>query len=281
MPEIPDVSAIAQQVKARIKHIEDQLKRHHVLTDELDRLRAALVRLGRSGPIACEERPAQPQTRASPDAQRCARARGEAGTRAAGAEQGQGARRAQGRTDDCFGDREGHRYRHRHREHDAHQDGQDWRAGQSRARLQAPAIGQRRWRRLVDRSSLTRPPSTLRACRNTARGGLWDPSSHPTGLTIGLPILATRRPPRAKTPAKSRKMRINFGSANGVQAQRKAWKPARFRRHAAWIAPRRTPVRVWLDAHPAKRAWLHQAPKTVAGRPLRASPDRRFEHRRR
>jgi hypothetical protein len=26
MPEIPDVSAIAQQVKARIKHIEDQLK---------------------------------------------------------------------------------------------------------------------------------------------------------------------------------------------------------------------------------------------------------------
>ena len=45
MPEIPDVSAIAQQVKARIKHIEDQLKQHHVLTDELERLRAALVRL--------------------------------------------------------------------------------------------------------------------------------------------------------------------------------------------------------------------------------------------
>ena len=45
MPEIPDVGAIAQQVKARIKHIEDQLKQHHVLTDELDRLRAALVGL--------------------------------------------------------------------------------------------------------------------------------------------------------------------------------------------------------------------------------------------
>ena len=45
MPEIPDVSAIAQQVKARIKHIEDQLKQYHVLTDELERLRAALVRL--------------------------------------------------------------------------------------------------------------------------------------------------------------------------------------------------------------------------------------------
>ena len=45
MSEIPDVGAIAQQVKARIKHIEDQLKQHHVLTDELERLRAALVRL--------------------------------------------------------------------------------------------------------------------------------------------------------------------------------------------------------------------------------------------
>jgi len=45
MPEIPDVSAIAQQVKARIKHIEDQLKQHHKLTDELERLRDALTRL--------------------------------------------------------------------------------------------------------------------------------------------------------------------------------------------------------------------------------------------
>jgi CRP-like cAMP-binding protein len=45
MPEIPDLSAIAQQVRARIKRIEDQLKRHHNLTDELDRLRDALSRL--------------------------------------------------------------------------------------------------------------------------------------------------------------------------------------------------------------------------------------------
>ena len=33
MPEVPDVSAIARQVKARIKQIEDQLKQHHKLTD--------------------------------------------------------------------------------------------------------------------------------------------------------------------------------------------------------------------------------------------------------
>jgi hypothetical protein len=37
MPEIRDVGAIAQQVKARIKHIEDQLKQHHKLNEELDR----------------------------------------------------------------------------------------------------------------------------------------------------------------------------------------------------------------------------------------------------
>jgi CRP-like cAMP-binding protein len=45
MPEIPDVSAIAQQVKARIKHIEEQLQQHQQLTDELERLRGALSRL--------------------------------------------------------------------------------------------------------------------------------------------------------------------------------------------------------------------------------------------
>lgn len=45
MPEIPDVSAIAQQVKARIKHIEEQLKQNRTLTDELERLRGALSRL--------------------------------------------------------------------------------------------------------------------------------------------------------------------------------------------------------------------------------------------
>jgi CRP-like cAMP-binding protein len=45
MPEIPDVSAIAQQIKARIKHVEDQLTQHDKLTDELERLRDALTRL--------------------------------------------------------------------------------------------------------------------------------------------------------------------------------------------------------------------------------------------
>ena len=49
MPEIPDVSAIAEQVRARVKHIEDQLQQHQQLTDELERLRGALGRLEGEG----------------------------------------------------------------------------------------------------------------------------------------------------------------------------------------------------------------------------------------
>jgi CRP-like cAMP-binding protein len=45
MPEVPDVNAIAQQVRARIKQIEEQLRRHETLTHELERLRDALTRL--------------------------------------------------------------------------------------------------------------------------------------------------------------------------------------------------------------------------------------------
>jgi predicted Rossmann fold nucleotide-binding protein DprA/Smf involved in DNA uptake len=45
MPQVPDVSAIVDQVKARIKHIEGELARHERLSDELERLRDALGRL--------------------------------------------------------------------------------------------------------------------------------------------------------------------------------------------------------------------------------------------
>ena len=45
MPQVPDAGAIAQQVKARIKQIEEQLKQQLKLTDELERLRDALSRL--------------------------------------------------------------------------------------------------------------------------------------------------------------------------------------------------------------------------------------------
>jgi biotin operon repressor len=45
MPKVPDVSAIVESVKARIKHIEDELVSHERLSDELERLRDALGRL--------------------------------------------------------------------------------------------------------------------------------------------------------------------------------------------------------------------------------------------
>jgi hypothetical protein len=45
MANIPDVSAIIDQIRARITHVEEQLRQHQNLSDELERLRGALARL--------------------------------------------------------------------------------------------------------------------------------------------------------------------------------------------------------------------------------------------
>jgi DNA-binding transcriptional ArsR family regulator len=45
MVEVPDVRAIAKQIRTRIGHIEEQLKQRRDLSEELDRLRGALGRL--------------------------------------------------------------------------------------------------------------------------------------------------------------------------------------------------------------------------------------------
>ena len=45
MVEVPGVGAIVEQIKARIGHIEEQLKQHRDLSNELERLRDALGRL--------------------------------------------------------------------------------------------------------------------------------------------------------------------------------------------------------------------------------------------
>jgi CRP-like cAMP-binding protein len=45
MAEIPRVSAIIEGIKARIGEIEEQLRQHRDLSDELERLRGALERL--------------------------------------------------------------------------------------------------------------------------------------------------------------------------------------------------------------------------------------------
>ena len=45
MAEVPGVGAIVEGIKARIGQIEEQLRQHRDLSDELDRLRGALDRL--------------------------------------------------------------------------------------------------------------------------------------------------------------------------------------------------------------------------------------------
>ena len=47
MAEVPGVGAIVEQIKARIGQIEEQVRQHRDLSDELERLRDALSRLER------------------------------------------------------------------------------------------------------------------------------------------------------------------------------------------------------------------------------------------
>ena len=48
MPRGPDVRVIVEQVKARLKQIEDQFSQHQRLTDELERLRDVAIDLERA-----------------------------------------------------------------------------------------------------------------------------------------------------------------------------------------------------------------------------------------
>ena len=73
-----------------------------------------------------------------------------------------------------------------------------------------------------------------------------EPSGRPS-------ILATRKPPRAETPPKSRKMRVSFGALNCPVAADSPCKWHVFRRESAWIAPRRSGVRVPLAPRLAPR----------------------------
>ena len=57
-------------------------------------------------------------------------------------------------------------------------------------------------------------------------------------------IVATWTPSHAETPAKRRKMRTHCGPSDRPRARRTACKPGTFRRGDAWIAPRRSPIRV-------------------------------------
>ena len=81
MPEVPDVSAIAQQVKARIRQIEDQLKQHERLSNELERLRDALTRLegAARSRVSASRRSASKPAQAPPRASTTKRAGAQAG----------------------------------------------------------------------------------------------------------------------------------------------------------------------------------------------------------
>ena len=65
MAEVPGVGAIVEQIKARIGQIEQQLRQHRDLSDELERLRDALGRLERGVGTRMRGRRSQPKT-ASP-----------------------------------------------------------------------------------------------------------------------------------------------------------------------------------------------------------------------
>jgi predicted Rossmann fold nucleotide-binding protein DprA/Smf involved in DNA uptake len=81
--EVPGVGAIVEQIKARIGHIEEQLKQHRDLSNELERLRDALTRLeggvgarvrGRRTPAKASSQRTTAAATSSPSAKRSAAA---------------------------------------------------------------------------------------------------------------------------------------------------------------------------------------------------------------
>jgi predicted Rossmann fold nucleotide-binding protein DprA/Smf involved in DNA uptake len=71
--QVPDVRTIVEQIKTRIADIEEQLKQHRDLGEELDRLRGALGRL--EGDVAARVRGRRGQTKSSPRTRRTATAK--------------------------------------------------------------------------------------------------------------------------------------------------------------------------------------------------------------
>ena len=65
MAEVPGVGAIVESRKARIAQIEEQLRQHRDLSDELERLRDALGRLERGVGARVRRRARAPSTSAS------------------------------------------------------------------------------------------------------------------------------------------------------------------------------------------------------------------------
>jgi CRP-like cAMP-binding protein len=62
MPKGPDVSVIVEQIKARLKQIEDQFGQHQRLTDELERVRDVVKDLERAVVSRLSDEQAPPAT---------------------------------------------------------------------------------------------------------------------------------------------------------------------------------------------------------------------------
>ena len=93
MAKGPDVHAIVEQIKARIADIEEQLKQHRDLGEELDRLRGALGRL--EGDVTSRVRGRRPRSGSSQRARTSASATSStAATTAAGGQKPRRARSA-------------------------------------------------------------------------------------------------------------------------------------------------------------------------------------------
>ena len=166
MPKSPDVSVVVEQVKARLKQIEDLFSQHQRLVAELERLRDAILDLERmlvsqlsGGPRPWPSRPGAPAS--SPGAKQAtapARTpRGQNKAKILDALQGHEPMTASeiAKVTDIA---------RRHRQHDPHQDGQDRRTGQGQARLHPPAITS-----APDRGEERRAPRRLRrrpGCRS-------------------------------------------------------------------------------------------------------------------
>ena len=93
MPPVPDVSAIVESVKARIKQIEGELVKYERLSEELERLRDALGRLE----VAARSRVSGRREDGRPAGRSAGRAKPAGGTRSRAAAGG-GAARPAGRS---------------------------------------------------------------------------------------------------------------------------------------------------------------------------------------
>ena len=93
------------------------------------------------------------------------------------------------------------------------------------------------------RTSMRETPNLCASDADQHSGGAYDSS------TPVREVLATCAPSRAKTPAKSRKMRMYFGLSIVPRAVQNTWKHRRLRREPAWIAPRRRTDQVQRGVH--------------------------------